>query len=622
MTMVRECFALPAIFLTVALLGGFRATASVRLVPPPLMSLVLGLLLMGCLARTRVVVPEFLMNSRRPAAANLSGLVVLLSLFAACAQIFNLLTPDSGLLHVIFSTFFLVQLLTTLTAVRDRLALLRGLTVLLGSAFVIRFVLLESLYSPQGGALKRVLTALMEGVTLGGLEYAPNGAATGYVAFFTLTLFLIGLVLLGPERYEPGPGLERWSGDKLAATSMILLAIVMAGCRSDAAPGVSPSVNNDVREPGVVDRLDRATQAREAALASARVWIPPSVSIGQADLGENPSGGWSSTDDVDCQFVAEPVDGMTPKFNCRLADGEVVKVKYGRSNAEIHGEVAATRLLATLGFTTDQMFVVRSVRCRDCPAYPFYALRCLEKIGSRAVCLELLDRPSVVEFNDAVIERRYDGRTIEAFDDQGWAWFELDKIDPGRGGSTRDQVDAFRLMAMLLGHWDNKAENQRLVCATGAEKPDGTCLRPVAMMQDVGSTFGPTKLDLHNWRRTPIWQDARACRVSMKKMPWDGATFPDTQISEEGRQLALSLLEQLSQDQLETLFTKSGVTSFDSVNVDGRRARNWARAFVGKIDQIREAGPCPPAITRGTEDTEHASNTEARRRGGTQSNNK
>jgi len=589
--MVRECVALPAIFLTVALLGGFRAAASVRLVPPPLMSLVLGLLLMGCLARAHVIVPEHLMNSRRSAAANSSGLVVLLSLFAACTQIFNLLTPDTGLLHLIFSTFFLVQLLTTLTAVRDRLALLRGLTVLLGSAFVIRFALLESLYSPHGGVVKRVLTALMEGITLGGLEYAPNGLATGYVAFFTLTLFMIGLVLLGPERYEPGQGLQRWGGDKLATTSMILLAIGMCACRSHAAP----SVSDDTTGFRSVKAGDRASETREAALASARVWNPPSVPIGQAVLGENPSGGWSSSDVVDCRFVAEAVNGMTPKFNCQLADGEVVKVKYGKGNAEIHGEVAATRLLSALGFTADRMYVVRSVRCAECPPYPFYALRCLEKTGSRALCLDLLDGPGVVEFTDAVIERRHPGRTIEAFDDQGWAWFELDRIDPVRGGSTRDQIDAFRLMAMLLSHWDNKAENQRLICAADADQKDAPCARPVAMMQDVGSTFGPRKLDLHNWRRTPIWADAGECRVSMKHMPWDGATFPDVQISEEGRQLALSLMEQLSQRQLETLFTTARVTSFDSFNVDGRSARNWTRAFIDKIRQIRDAGPCPPA---------------------------
>ena len=34
------------------------------------------------------------------------------------------------------------------------------------------------------------MTALMEGVTLGTLDYVPTGAATGYVAFLALTLYL------------------------------------------------------------------------------------------------------------------------------------------------------------------------------------------------------------------------------------------------------------------------------------------------------------------------------------------------------------------------------------------------------------------------------------------------
>jgi hypothetical protein len=196
MTVAREAVLLPAIFLTVGWLGGFRMAETVRLVPPPLVTLALAMLLVGCLARAGVLQPERLMNSRRTALENLSGLVVLLSLFAACAQVFNLVTPETGLLHVLFSLFFLVQLLTTLAAVRSRVLMLRGLAVLLGSAFLIRFVALEALYSTDGGTLQRVLTVLMEGFTLGALEYAPNAPVTGYVAFVVLSLFMAGLILL------------------------------------------------------------------------------------------------------------------------------------------------------------------------------------------------------------------------------------------------------------------------------------------------------------------------------------------------------------------------------------------------------------------------------------------
>ena len=545
--MVRECFALPAIFLTVALLGGFRAAASVRLVPPPLMSLVLGLLLMGCLARAHVIVPEHLMNSRRSAAANFSGLVVLLSLFAACTQIFNLLTPDTGLLHLIFSTFFLVQLLTTLTAVRDRLALLRGLTVLLGSAFVIRFALLESLYSPHGGVVKRVLTALMEGITLGGLEYAPNGLATGYVAFFTLTLFIIGLVLLGPERHEPGQGLQRWGGDKLATTSMILLAIGMCACRSQAAP----SVSDDTTEFRSVKAGDRASETREAALASARVWNPPSVPIGQAVLGENPPGGWSSSDVVDCRFVAEAVNGMTPKFNCQLADGEVVKVKYGKGNAEIHGEVAATRLLSALGFTADRMYVVRSVRCAECPPYPFYALRCLEKTGSRALCLDLLDGPGVVEFNDAVIERRHPGRTDRGLRRPGMGVVRArqDRSGPRRidaGPDRRLPPDGDAPLALGQQGGEPTADLR------GGRRSEGRAVRP-ARGDDAGCRFHvrteearpaqlATDADLGGRRRVPCQHEAHAVgwrdvsrRADFRGRPAAGALAPGAAVAASTR---------------------------------------------------------------------------------------
>jgi hypothetical protein len=207
MTPLREAFVLPSLFLTVALLGGLRLGADVRLVPPPIVALVLSVLLLASLVRSGVLAPDRLLSQDRAGIENACGGAVLLALFGASAQVFTLLTPDTGLLHVLVSVFFLVQLLTTLTAVRDRLAMLRSLAVLLGCAFFLRFVALESLYAPGRGVVKRVMTALLEGVTLGALDYVPAGAATGYVAFLTLTLYLVGLVLL-PAGCVPGRALK------------------------------------------------------------------------------------------------------------------------------------------------------------------------------------------------------------------------------------------------------------------------------------------------------------------------------------------------------------------------------------------------------------------------------
>jgi len=164
--------------------------------PPPLIALILAALLIGLLIRTGTLAPDRLMRPDRSALANLSGAIVLATLFAATAQVFNLVTPETGLLHFIFTSFFLLLLWNTLAAQPDRPRLLRSLAVLFGGAFILKYIVLASLYDAQGGWARRVLMTLLEGVTLGGLQYESPAALTGYTAFFTLALYLIGVMLL------------------------------------------------------------------------------------------------------------------------------------------------------------------------------------------------------------------------------------------------------------------------------------------------------------------------------------------------------------------------------------------------------------------------------------------
>ena len=197
----REAFTLPLIFLTVALLGGFRSAESqgMRFLPPALIALILATLLVGLLIRAGALSPDRLLRSDRSSLENVSGAVVLAGLFAASAQVFNLMTPESGLFHFIVTVFFMLLLWNTWAAQPDRSRLLRSLAVLFGGAFILKYIVLASLYDAQGGLTKRVLTTLLEGVTLGGLQYEAPSAVTGYVAFFTLALYLIGVTLL-PRR--------------------------------------------------------------------------------------------------------------------------------------------------------------------------------------------------------------------------------------------------------------------------------------------------------------------------------------------------------------------------------------------------------------------------------------
>ena len=201
-----------------------------------------------------------------------------------------------------------------------------------------------------------------------------------------------------------------------------------------------------------------------------------------------------------CRYKPDEVSGTTPKFDCELSDGEKIKVRYGWTH-EITSETAATRLLHALGFGADRVSRVETVRCYGCPIQPFHTRALLEMLHLEAYVdthrLLLTSRLQTVS-----VERNLDGEPIEAGDERGWAFHELHKIDPARGGATQAEVDALRLMATFLHHWDNKSSNQRLTCANAKTTE---CAHPLAMIQDVGSEFGPKKAELKNWRSKPVW---------------------------------------------------------------------------------------------------------------------
>ena len=134
-------------------------------------------------------------------------------------------------------------------------------------------------------------------------------------------------------------------------------------------------------------------------------------------------------------------------------------------------------------------------------------------------------------------------------------------------------------MAMLLNHWDNKANNQRLVCEG---QKHHTCEHPFAMIHDTGASFGPYKMNLKKWSATPIWSDLPTCTVSMRDLPFNGGTFQDARISEEGRRLLAGRLTHLQPEQLKALFTTAGFKDVDK----------WTAVLQDKIRQIADRAPC------------------------------
>jgi hypothetical protein len=328
------------------------------------------------------------------------------------------------------------------------------------------------------------------------------------------------------------------------------------------------------RSPGVPE----SSSDRDRVLARAQLWIPTDIRSLDLKRGPPHPGAFRFRASVRCHHRAVELGGVSPKFACVAPLDDLLKVKYGGNNAEVYGEVAASRLLWALGFGADRMYPVRII-CRDCPA----------DLGgwSRG------DRFSI--FDPALIERQMPGRDFAG--DDGWAWSELERVRHEAGGAPRAQVDALRLLAVLIQHTDSKAENQRLICL-GAESTEQAraCTRPFLLVHDVGLTFGAANrlndndkaMNLAAWTATDVWKDASRCIGNLPRS--FSGTLEDPVIGEAGRAFLARLLMQLSDTQLRQLFDAARVhlRLRDPEDIDSGFARTdeWIATFKRKRQSI------------------------------------
>ncbi len=374
----------------------------------------------------------------------------------------------------------------------------------------------------------------------------------------------------------------------------------------------------------------QAASVRRDALASAIVWLGPAHTLQTADLRRNPDCPPGRGEPLSCRFQPGTMGGESPKFACRFDSGEVLTVKYGPS-AEVHTEVAATRLMHALGAGADRMYLVETLRCFGCPEDPFPMLQCFSSPFEELVrqCSTLygqhrtgrglvvrVDYARYTDFKLVAIERKARGRPLESTGRTGWAWSELDVLpgfddarvaaaDETRLGAAADtrraERDALRLLAVFLNNWDSRADNQRLLCLDdGARAAGGGCRTPLAYMPDVGATFGRVggatserKLDVEGWRATPIWKDRASCRVSIRAPRMHGATFGEAEISEGGRRLLAERLRRLSERQVRDLFEGARFADYEGASPASRDVGQWVRAFQEKVSQIASGAPCP-----------------------------
>lgn len=374
-----------------------------------------------------------------------------------------------------------------------------------------------------------------------------------------------------------------------AVTALLIVALGAAGCASEAG---EPLATDDSAE---VKSLKGATkEERDAYLAAAKLVIDDDIE--SKDLLHGPGREFAFNEEVECDFVdptkKDELNGKSPKFQCKLPSGDVVKVKYSLGpddNGEVYGEVMSTRLMWALGFAADTMYPVR-VTCNNCPATPWSIYQEFTPgAGQRAVR----------RFEHAVIEKKFDGAKIEerGKEDQGWDW--------GKIGDSPDR-NGFKLLGAFMKHADNKDENQRLVCLKEGVTSDGKCEAPVLMIQDGGVTFGGAAKFLgltynagararyQDWSSLPVWKDRNDCRAELRDARTGTMTHP--QIFEAGRAFLAERLARLSDRQINDLFTASRVMErgeeMDDIreNAPSRRRPvtidDWRIAFKIHRDEI------------------------------------
>jgi hypothetical protein len=199
---IRNYLLLPLIFLTVTLLGGLRLSADINafiFLKPALICLIFATLLLVLFFRAELLRVEGWFSENFSTLKNVANAFVLFTLFTASVQIFNSLLPEQGLPFWIISLLFFWTLWNNLFSVFTAKRLLQSLGSLFGLAFVLKYLILANLTAP---ASESWLRAIIENPTKEVFTYLLDlprySAGTGYIQFFTVVFYLLGLFLLPP----------------------------------------------------------------------------------------------------------------------------------------------------------------------------------------------------------------------------------------------------------------------------------------------------------------------------------------------------------------------------------------------------------------------------------------
>src|SRR5579862_159591 len=197
-------------------------------------------------------------------------------------------------------------------------------------------------------------------------------------------------------------------------------------------------------------------KGKEGAAGPPILWSDP-ADIATRDLIYGPGGEKDQPKDP-FVFVKEDMNGSSPKFIVKDADGVKWKVKLG---AEVRAETAASRIVWAAGYFADEDYFVPDLIVRNIPANLHRGQKYIDPDGYT---------------HNARLKRYLEGE--EKFGE--WKW----KDNPFTGTK---EFNGLRVMMALINNWDLKDDNTAIYDYQGHQ---------IYLVKDLGASFGTTGFGL------------------------------------------------------------------------------------------------------------------------------
>ncbi|HEY2930530.1 MAG TPA: hypothetical protein VGK99_02205 [Acidobacteriota bacterium] len=307
--------------------------------------------------------------------------------------------------------------------------------------------------------------------------------------------------------------------ESVRRAALVLWLLVFAFCSVSSFAAEKPKQTKEIPKPS----------------GTARLWQDPG-DIASKDLYWG-IGSPASAPKPPFQFIKEDLSGSNPKVEVTDAGGVKWGVKFESSTNEVHSEVAAGRILWSLGYMVDETYFVPSGR--------------IEGIGKLK-----REKNSSLRADGNFTNARFKNKS-PARHHLGYQW----KWDDNPFAGTRE-LSGLKILMTMLNNWDTKSSNNDII----ETKKESGEIEDWYIISDLGATFGKmavlpmnkNRWDLEDFRRQKFI-DRYLNNGNEIKLHYRGKASVGVVPTEHARWFA-NLAGQLSEPQFRKAFEAAGAT--------------------------------------------------------------